>query len=910
MMKAIRKGLLTTIMSAAMALTILPAVDKPITVHADWNKTVSGLGASVIGAPEKRTDNTAWKGSYIWYGSYNGNPVKYRVLSPKTTTFGGTTMLLDCDNTLYEDRFNSSSSNGNKWATSAVNSRLNGDAFLNKPDGFTGIEKEAMANSTVAAHNISIANGNLYDFNSYTALNGEKVFLLDVEDVLNPDYGYSTTDGWVYYEDRHVYDVINVASRKKDASWLLRNGARFSSYAGCVGSSGQIDDNTFVSNYVGISPAFNLKLDSILFTSVINGSAGVYNSEYKLTLLDETMTAALQTGKDISVSGKMITIPYTVGGVNAANASQVSVMILDKEYKKANSNNANVLYYGKLNSSEAISPGPGEGTFELPYGLDIPGWGTDYHVYIFAEDVNGIKQTDYASAPIEVKLSLIKYNLWVGNTQVTNFNTKDIPCSKGSAKYDPKTNTLTFNDATINDGYSYNKTKTVGIYAKDMNLTIKGTVKIDPIKIDGNSYTQGVFLDCTNNKTLTLNGSITIRGYANGFLGRGANIYMEGGTLDLEHKNGCFDSDKGIHFADGIKIVNPTGAAIRKISNNYYLCESDSSDVLVKKALITKAYTVSVSNNGNGSASASITTGKTGDVVILTAIPDSGYRFKEWMVASGDVTITDNSFRIGVEDVKIIAKFELITCTVTFDSNGGSGSMAAVSKTPNSPYTLPACTFTAPEGKEFDKWDLGVAGTTIIITDDMTIRALWKDKTIDPKPDSEPTPGNSESKPADSTAPKVESGATEPKAEGTTFADLAQAAEFVVTSADKQNPTVDYKRTTNKNAKKITVPQTVTLEGITYNVTGIASKAFNGCKKLKTVTFGNNIENIRANAFKGAKNLKTINVKSSKLTKDTLAKKAFKGIGNGVTVKVPKKMKKTYEKLFVKKGLSKSVKIK
>ncbi|SDB52933.1 leucine-rich repeat domain-containing protein [Butyrivibrio sp. INlla16] len=170
--------------------------------------------------------------------------------------------------------------------------------------------------------------------------------------------------------------------------------------------------------------------------------------------------------------------------------------------------------------------------------------------------------------------------------------------------------------------------------------------------------------------------------------------------------------------------------------------------------------------------------------------------------------------------------------------------------------------------------------------------------------------GNGESNPAETAAPKVENEAPEPKPVDTTFTDEEQAAEFVVTSADKQNPTVDYKCTTNKKAKKITVPQTVTLEGVTYNVTGIASKAFNGCKKLKTVSFGDNIENIRANAFKGAKNLKTINAKSSKLTKDTLAKKAFKGIGSGVTVKVPKKMKKTYEKLFVKKGLSKSVKIK
>ncbi|WP_026498637.1 leucine-rich repeat domain-containing protein [Butyrivibrio sp. WCD2001] len=173
-----------------------------------------------------------------------------------------------------------------------------------------------------------------------------------------------------------------------------------------------------------------------------------------------------------------------------------------------------------------------------------------------------------------------------------------------------------------------------------------------------------------------------------------------------------------------------------------------------------------------------------------------------------------------------------------------------------------------------------------------------------------PSSGEDEAKKSTTDATKVENATPDPKPEGTALTDESQEAEFVVTSAAKENPTVDYKRTTNKKVKKITIPQTITMDGVTYNVTGIASKAFNGCSKLTTITFGNNIEFIRANAFKGAKNLKTINAKSSKLTNSSVAKKAFKGVGSRVTVKVPKKLKKTYSKLFVKKGLAKSIKIK
>ena len=47
----------------------------------------------------------------------------------------------------------------------------------------------------------------------------------------------------------------------------------------------------------------------------------------------------------------------------------------------------------------------GTGTFSLDDSR-VPGtWGRDYHVYLLAEDVNGEKETDYASAPVEVVMA-------------------------------------------------------------------------------------------------------------------------------------------------------------------------------------------------------------------------------------------------------------------------------------------------------------------------------------------------------------------------------------------------------------------------------------------------------------------------------------------------------------------------
>lgn len=106
---------------------------------------------------------------------------------------------------------------------------------------------------------------------------------------------------------------------------------------------------------------------------------------------------------------------------------------------------------------------------------------------------------------------------------------------------------------------------------------------------------------------------------------------------------------------------------------------------------------------------------------------------------------------------------------------------------------------------------------------------------------------------------------------------------------------------TNKNAKSVTIPAVIKVKGVTYKVTSIGTKAFNGSKKLKKVTIGANIKKISNNAFFKCKSLKTVTIKSVLLTKKTVNKKAFKGVGKKMVIKVPKKVKKAYVKMF--KGL-------
>lgn len=70
--------------------------------------------------------------------------------------------------------------------------------------------------------------------------------------------------------------------------------------------------------------------------------------------------------------------------------------------------------------------------------------------------------------------------------------------------------------------------------------------------------------------------------------------------------------------------------------------------------------------------------------------------------------------------------------TVRFNANGGGGTMADVTGVSGS-YTLPACGFTGPEGRQFKGWSTGadgsvVSGTTYEVSSDTTFYAIWESK--------------------------------------------------------------------------------------------------------------------------------------------------------------------------------------
>ena len=382
-------------------------------------KTVTGLSTGTISGPDvPESKDSPWSGYYVYYGSFNGETVKYRVLDPAATEFGGNTMFLDCDRVLEKRRYNEGQSNVNNiWPESLLRTYLNGP-FL--AGNFTDAEQDAIALSNVESRDFKDFVGvpafdkddpdDTYSscFSGYSALADDKIFLLDAEDVLNTAYGYFNDSGWACLGDASSWDLDHDVKNhikingETEGTWWLRTSHRSDHrVAGMLRDDGELDLETKTkSNTVGVSPALNVSLNSIIFSSEISSE----QKSYKLTLSDNELGIKVTDGKKVSRSGNDITVPYTITKGHALSANRVSLLIIDKKYVPGEVLTSGFSYL-KLTDLDGTKTS-GTGTFTLPENYRSLTWGSDYFVYILAEDVNGEKESDYASVPVEIEKAL------------------------------------------------------------------------------------------------------------------------------------------------------------------------------------------------------------------------------------------------------------------------------------------------------------------------------------------------------------------------------------------------------------------------------------------------------------------------------------------------------------------------
>ena len=171
---------------------------------------------------------------------------------------------------------------------------------------------------------------------------------------------------------------------------------------------------------------------------------------------------------------------------------------------------------------------------------------------------------------------------------------------------------------------------------------------------------------------------------------RAAGTYQITGTADAGSKILYGENGKSVYAAgDGSFTVQGT-LVERQTSDALYFRAQDSAGNLSARQLALVArqaqtYAVTVTTDGNGTASADLATAAAGTNIALSAAPNVGYHFKEWQVVSGGVTIQDDKFTMPDGDVEIKAIFEK-------DAVPATPTPAATAKPENSPTPAPAAT--------------------------------------------------------------------------------------------------------------------------------------------------------------------------------------------------------------------------
>ena len=180
--------------------------------------------------------------------------------------------------------------------------------------------------------------------------------------------------------------------------WWLRSPGYSNHDAATVRGDGSVVYyGNAINNWWCVRPAFNLNLNSVLFTSAaVSGKPDggltpipeYSGNEWKLTLLDSSRSFAVTEKTADAAPDDTVTLHYT--GATTGINEYISAIIADSSGAR---------YYGRVAQPTAES-----GTVEIKIPSDIaPG---DYTLKVFSEQCNGDYNTDYASNFTDIALTV------------------------------------------------------------------------------------------------------------------------------------------------------------------------------------------------------------------------------------------------------------------------------------------------------------------------------------------------------------------------------------------------------------------------------------------------------------------------------------------------------------------------
>ena len=753
---------IAVIFLCALMVATLTTMFRPgfVTAYAEENEeempdkgTLCGIDARVIGSPKNVSANEPWTGSYLWFGKTMGNPVKYRILSPYNVSYGSRTMFVDCDSVIgaqlfyYNNYIPSTDYAHNDWTHSYLRKHLN-SAFLNS-NNFTTAEIEALAESTLSGRELRVGSGNFYVSSETAAayryrvpLTGEKVFVLDVEEASNPAYGYNQATTALC---RQKNTLPNLNNRSE---WVLRNAY----YEEDESSANRVAYNVgttlmpaSVESAKCFSPAFNIDLSSIVLVSDDPDTYGEYGTEYKLTLVDEAINVSLTGDTPPLLTADGVQIYYTVKGFNAEKVNRLSVLIINKPYTPGNTNDADFRYYEELTLQGTSSFTKGLGTFRLPSNYPVDQWGRTYHVYLLAEDVNGLHETDYCSAPLELVLSdepIVTFHPNGGvfeddiylTVQGTQIQIPALSPTKAGYWFCGWSPLLNASFGTLQKGSTYTPSGDERLFAIWKELDYTGTT-LTAASEESVSFSEGTAI-----LPYTLSGPDASRVSRVG-------VWILDKTFRTDNANNAkllYAETFKINSASGtISFALPTGYSAYDWGTEYqvYLSAVGSAGTPVSNMapLHPKwAHTLSFDLNGGTSGAPADVYGVTVTIPKSNPIRD-GYWFLGWALvpdatsahlkSGSDVSLLRDTVVYAVWKQKSVTN-----CKLMFNLNGGTGTApATITAASGTAVTVPKASVSRT-GYYFLGWSTSSTATTatyksgsvITLTKDMTLYAVWK----------------------------------------------------------------------------------------------------------------------------------------------------------------------------------------
>ena len=362
-----KKRLISILLALCMVLCLVPTSVFAEEVGAEGSAAIQ-LGADAISVLSKNV-NTATAPTVYFGQNHDNNPAAWRVIGydgSGVTSAQGDITLLAAGN-MGVVKFADTIAN-NKYAPSNLKTAI--DALAKK---LTTKENAAVKKRTLAS-------------GSYDGENTDCVAGAQVDNAVF--WPLSTVEASAVNNDLRIADKEH--TKWASSYWWLRSPGSSAYVVAVVKGNGSVScAGHSLGTEIGVRPAFNLNLNSVLFASAAAGGKPdgfkavpeYTGNEWKLTIKDSSRKIYASAAKTNLKAGETLSVEY-FGATNIGENEYISAMIADSA--------GNILYYGRVahnNQSQS-------GTANVTVPSDLADG--SYTLKLFSEQCNGDYKTDYA----------------------------------------------------------------------------------------------------------------------------------------------------------------------------------------------------------------------------------------------------------------------------------------------------------------------------------------------------------------------------------------------------------------------------------------------------------------------------------------------------------------------------------